>query len=65
MTENIEGVLDDVADASVIEGGAIDNASTIAGLAALIELANRRLAVTAADLNEFRAALGGIAIAKD
>ena len=61
MTENIEGVLDaaNVADASVIEGGAIDNASTIAGLRALIEVANNRLAITAADLNEIRAALGG------
>ena len=36
MTENIEGVFDaaNVADASVIEGGANDNASAIAGLRA-------------------------------
>jgi len=67
MTENIEGVFDaaNVADVSAIEGGANDNASAIAGLRALIEVANNRLAITAADLNEIRAALGGIAIAKD
>jgi hypothetical protein len=61
MTHSLEHILDaaNVADVSMIEGGAIDNASTIAGLRALIEVANNRLAITTADLNEIRAALGG------